>query len=112
MITAFKPSKPDKPRTHCLNRTKGGKRGFPWVNDENSKRNICFYCISKTYCHLGHKDGGRCTTVAIKDLKTCSKKQQHINTAHIAAIEYYTYTACHLKPSIQYQALCEGPAVR
>ena len=48
MITAFKPSKPDRPRTHCLKQNKRMKNRIPCVNDENSQRNICSYCISKT----------------------------------------------------------------
>ena len=56
MITAFKPSKPDRPRTHCLKQRKRmKKRIFCSVNDKNSKRNTCSYSISKTYCHLGYK---------------------------------------------------------
>ena len=49
------------PEGIAWNRTKGWKRGFLFVNDEISKRNICSYCISKTYCHLGHKNGGHST---------------------------------------------------
>ena len=56
MIAAFKPSKPDRPRTHCLKQNiKDEKEDSLCVNDENSKRNICSYCIWKPYCHLGHK---------------------------------------------------------
>ena len=45
MITAFKPSKPDRPRTHCLKQDKRMKKRIRFVNDENSKRNIFSYCI-------------------------------------------------------------------
>ena len=38
MITAFKPSKPDRPKTHCLKQDKRMKKRIPCVNDENSKK--------------------------------------------------------------------------
>ena len=62
--------------------------------------------------------------LAVQDLKTTrSKKKKNINTAHVATIEYHILhviyhmngtqlsDVCHLKPSFQYQALCEGHAV-
>ena len=82
MITAFKPSKPNRPRTHCLKQDKRWKRRFLCVNDENSKINICSYCISycisKTYCHLGHKNGGG-PQLAVQDLKTTRSKNNNNN---------------------------------
>ena len=76
MITAFKLSKPDRPRTHCLKQDKRMKKRIPFVNDENSKRNICSYCISKTYCHVGYKMED-VPQLAVQDLKTtCSKKNE------------------------------------
>ena len=94
MITAFKPSKPDRPRKQCLKQDKRMKKRIPFVNDENSKRNICSYCISKTYCHLGHKMED-IPQLAVQDLKTtCSKKIKH---QHIGAIEYYIlYVIYHM----------------
>ena len=80
MITAFKPSKPDRPKTHCLKRDKRMKKRIPCVNDENSKRNICFYCLSKTYCHLGHKNGGR-STIGRTRPQNMSEKSR-ISTQH------------------------------
>ena len=94
MITAFKPSKPDRPRTHCLKQDKRMKKRILFVNDENSKRNICSYCISKTYCHLGFKNGGRSTIGCTRPQnnmfeKTKNKKKtstlrtlQQSNTTH------------------------------
>ena len=62
MITAFKPSKLDRPKTHYLKQDKRIKKRILFVKDENSQRNICSYCLSKTYCHLGFKNRGRSTT--------------------------------------------------
>jgi len=59
-----------------------------------------------------------------KNKKKKEKKNNNINTAHIATIEYHILHVIyhmngtqlsdvrHLKPWFQYQALCEGPAVR
>ena len=89
MITAFKPSKPDRPRTHCLKQDNRMKNRIPFVNDENSERNLCSYCISKTYCHLEYKNGGCSTIGCTRPQKQHVQKKQNINTAHIAIIEYY-----------------------
>ena len=64
MITAFKPHKPDRPRTHCLKQDKRMKKWILFVNDENSKRNVCSYCISKTYCH----DVTECVVYIVQEL--------------------------------------------
>jgi len=91
MITAFKPSKPDRPKTHCLKQDKRMKKRIPFVNDDNSKRNIRSYCISKTYYHLGFKNRGRSTTGCTRPQNNMiEKKKKKKNTPHIATIEYYT----------------------
>ena len=96
MITAFKPSKPDRPRTHCLKQDQRMKNRILCVNDENSKRNICSYCISKTYCHLGHKNGRRSTIGCTRPQnnmfekrKKNKQKQKNINTVHTTTVKYY-----------------------
>ena len=60
MITAFQPSKPDRPRTHCLKQDKRIKKRIP-LRKLWKLQNICSYCISKIYCHFGCKNGGRST---------------------------------------------------
>ena len=101
MITAFKPSKRDRPRTHCLKQNKRIKNRIPCVNDENSQRNICSYCISNTYCHLGHKNGGRSTIGCTRpqnnmfEKRETKNKLKKINTVHIATIEYYILHVIH-----------------
>ena len=60
--------------------------------------------------------------LAVQDLKTTYSKKikqhsAHCNNRilHIACHlqhERHTSDVCHLKPRFQYQALCEGPAVR
>ena len=51
--------KGSQPETHTTHSSGAVKNRIPCVTDENSKRNICSHCISKTYCHLGYKNGGR-----------------------------------------------------
>ena len=120
MITAFKPSKPDRPKTHCLKQDQRMKKRILCVNDETFKRNICSYCISKTYCHLGYKNGGHSTIGCTRPQNMFEKiKLQHSahcnnRILHIACHlphERHTNDVCHLKPWFQYQALCERPAV-
>ena len=90
MITAFKPSKPDRPKTHCLKQDKRMKTRILFVNDENAKRNICSYCISKTYCHLGFKNRGRSTigrtrpqnNMFEKNKTSSQRTLQQSNTTH------------------------------
>ena len=97
MITAFKPSKPDRPKTHCLKQDKRMKKRIPFVNDDNSKRNIRSYCISKTYYHLGFKNGGRSTIGCTRPQNNMFKNKQNINTAQIATIKYYIlYVIYHM----------------
>ena len=98
MITAFKPSKPDRPKTHCLKQDKRMKKRILFVNDENSKRNICSYCLSKTYCHLGFKNGGHspigCTRIQnniFEKNKTTQRTLQQSNTTH--CMSFTTRTA-------------------
>ncbi len=108
MITAFKPSKPDRPRTHCLKQDERMKKRILFVNDENSKRNICSYCISKSYCHLGFKNRGRSTTGCTRPQNNMFEKIKHQHSAHcnnrilhIACHlqhERHTSDVCHLKP--------------
>ena len=99
MITAFKPSKPDRPKTHCLKQDKRMKKRILFVNDDNSKRNICSYCISKTYCHLGFKNGGRSTigctrpqnNMFEKNKTSTQRTLQQSNTTH--CMSFTTRTA-------------------
>ena len=122
MITAFKPSKPDRPRTHCFKQDKRMKKRSLFVNDENSKRNICSYCLSKTYCHLGFKNEGRSTIGRARPQNNLSKIIKHQHRAHCNSRilhiachlphERHPSDVCHLKPWFQYQALCVGPALR
>ena len=110
------------PERIAWNRTKWWKRGILCVKAENSKRNICSYSISKTYCHLVHKNGGRSTIGCTRPQNNmfekidpqhsapCNNWILHI-TCHLPH-EQHTSDVCHLKPWFQYQALCEGPAVR
>ena len=75
MITAFKPSKPDRPK--CLKRDKRMKKRIPCVNDENSKRNICIVLIAfqkpTVIWDIKMEDAPQ---LAVQDLKTtCSKKK-------------------------------------
>ena len=99
MITAFKPSKPDRPRTHCLKQDKRMKKRIPCVTDENSKRNICSYCIWKTYCHLGHKNGRRSTigrtrpqnNMFEKNKTSTQRTLQQSNTTY--CMSFITWTA-------------------
>ena len=92
------------PERIAWSRTKGWKRGFLCVKDENSKRNICSYCSSKTYCHLGNRNGGRST-------KSWHCNNPILHSAHHLPHEWHTSHVCHLKPWFQYRALCEAPAV-
>ena len=64
------------------------KKRIPFVNDENSKRNICSYCISKTYCHVGYKMEDFHNWL-YKTSKQHVRKTKTINTVRIAAIKYY-----------------------
>ena len=95
MITAFEPSKPNRPRTHCLKQDQRMKKRILFVNDEN----IYSYCIWKIYCHMGHKMEG-VPQLAVQDLKTtCSKKNetstqytlQQSNTTY--CVSFTTWTA-------------------
>ena len=88
------------PERIAWNRTKGWKNGFFCVNDENSQINICSYCISKTYCHLGFKNGGHspigCTrpqnNMFEKEKKTSTQRTlQQSNTTH--CMLFTTWTA-------------------
>ena len=90
MITAFKPSKPDRPRTHCLKQDKRIKKRILFVNDENSKRNICTVLIAfqKPTAIWDIKMEG-VPQLAVQDLKTTCSKKYNINTSHIATVEYY-----------------------
>ena len=90
MITAFKPSKPDRPKTHCLKQDKRMKTRIPCVNDENSQINICSYCISKTYCHLEHKNGGRSTTGRTRPQNNMFEKNK-TSTQRTLQQSYTTY---------------------
>ena len=94
MITAFKPSKPNRPRTHCLKQNKRMKNRILCVNDENSKRNTCSYCISKPYCHLGHKNGGLSTTGSTRPQNNMFEKIKHPHRAHCS--NRILHIACHL----------------
>ena len=96
MITAFKPSKPDRPKTHCLKQDKRMKKRILFVNDENSQINICSYCSSKTYCHLGFKNGGRSTIGCTRPQNNMFEK--HLTRCnnrilHIACHQFTTWTA-------------------
>ena len=98
MITAFKPSKPDRPKTHCKKKKKKKKKKkdkrmkkrILFVNDENSKRNICTVLIAfqkpTAIWDIKMEDVPQ---LAVQDLKTtCSKKikqqrtLQQSNTTH------------------------------
>ena len=67
------------------------KERILFVNDENSKRNICSYCILKPYCHLGFKNGGRSTIGRTRPQNNMFEKNKTSTqrTVHIATIEYY-----------------------
>ena len=62
------------------------------VHDENSERNICTVLIAfQKPTAIWDVKMEDVPQLAVQDLKTtCSKKVEPINTAHIAAIEYYT----------------------
>ena len=54
------------------------------------KETSVLIAFQKPYCHLGFKMED-IPQLAVQDLKTTySKKEEKINTAHIATIEYYT----------------------
>ena len=88
------------PERFVWNRTKGWKGGFLCVNDEKSKRNICSYCIWKTYS-LGHKNAGRSTIGCTRPQNNMFEKQktnpstqhtlQQSNTTY--CISFTTWTA-------------------
>ncbi len=70
------------------------KKRILFVNDENSKRNICTVLIAfqkpTAIWDIKMEDAPQ---LAVQDLKTtCSKNNnnKNINTAHIATIKYYT----------------------
>ena len=102
MITAFKQSKPDRLRTHCLKQDKRMKKRILFVNfwwKLRSQINICSYCIWKIYCHLGHKNGGRYTTgrtrpqnnMFEKNKTSTQRTLQQSNTTH--CMSFTTWTA-------------------
>ena len=80
------------PERIAWNRTKWWIRGFLYVNDENSKRNICSYCISKTYCHLGHKNGGRSTIGCTRPQNNMFGKTFFFLNAKIVCMSFTTWT--------------------
>ena len=91
MITAFKPSKPDRPpKTHCKKQDKRMKKKILFVNDENSKRNVCSYCLSKTYCHLGFKNGGHSTIGCTRPQNNIYEKNE-TSTQHTLQQSNITY---------------------
>ena len=110
MITAFKPSKPDRPRTHCLKQDKRMKKRILFVNDENSKRNICTVLIAfQKPTAIWDVKMEDVPQLAVQDLKTiCSKKIKHQHSAHCKnrilhsachlPHERHTGDVCHLKP--------------
>ena len=110
------------PEHIAWNRTKGWKRGFLLLMMKTPKETYIFYCISKTNCHLGYKNGGRSTIGRTRRQNNMFEKVEHQHSTHrnnrilhIACHlphERHASDVCHLKPWFQYQALCEGPAVR
>ena len=92
-------SKPDRLKTHCLKQDKRMKKRILFVNDENSKRNICSYCISKTFCHLEYKNGGHSTigctrpqnNMCVKNKTSTQCTLQQSNTTH--CLSFTTWTA-------------------
>ena len=97
------------------------KKRILFVNDENSKTVLIAFQKPTAIWDLKME---KVPQLAVQDLKTTrSKKKKNINTAHVATIEYHILhviyhmngtqlsDVCHLKPSFQYQALCEGHAV-
>ena len=66
------------------------KKRILFVNDENSKRNICTVLIAfqkpTAIWDLKMEDVPQ---LAVQDLKTTCSKKYNINTSHIATIEYY-----------------------
>ena len=108
MITAFKPSKPDRPRTHCLKQNKRVKNNIPCVNDENPKETSVLIAFQKPTAiwDIKMEDAPQ---LAVQDLKsTCSKKIKHQHSAHCnnrilhmachLPHEWHTSDVCHLKP--------------
>ena len=59
------------PERIAWNRTRGWKTGFFLLMKKTPKTNICSYCISKTYWHLGFKNGG-CYTIG------CTRPQNNV----------------------------------
>ena len=90
MITAFKPSKPDRPKTHCLKRDKSMKKGFLAVMMKTPKETSVLIAFQKTYSHLGHKNGGRSTigrtrpqnNMFEKNKTSTQRTLQQSNTTH------------------------------
>ncbi len=61
MITAFKPSKPDRPRTFCLKQDKRMKNRIPSVNDKTPKETSVLIAFQKPTAVWDIKNGGRST---------------------------------------------------
>ena len=92
MITAFKPSKPDRPRTHCLKQNKRVKTGFLVLMMKTSKETSILIAFEKPTAIWDTKMDD-IPQLAVKTSKQHVQKQiyiYNINTAQIATIEYYT----------------------
>ena len=74
MITAFKSSKPDRPKTHCLKRDKSMKKGFLAVMMKTPKETSVLIAFQKPTAIWDIKMED-VPQLAVQDLKTtCSKK--------------------------------------
>ena len=91
MITAFKPSKPQTQNTLLETGQKDEKEDSFTLMMKTPKANIRSYCISITYCHLGHKNGGRSTIGCTRPQNNMFEKNktstqhtlQQSNTIHV-----------------------------
>ena len=76
MITAFKPSKPDRPRTHCLKQDKRMKEDSFALMMKTAKETSVFIAFQKPTAiwDIKMEDAPQ---LAVQDLKTtCSKKKK------------------------------------
>ena len=94
MITAFKPSKPDRPRTHCLKQDKRMKNRIPSVNDKTPKETSVLIAFQKPTAIWDIKMED-IPQLAVQDLKTtCLKKVEHQHSTHHN--NQILHIACHL----------------
>ena len=118
MITTFKPSKPDRPRTHCSKQDKSMKKRIMLMIKTPKEASVLIAFQKPTA--IWDIKMEEVPQLAVQDLKTtCSKKVEYQHSTHrnnrilhIYCMSFTTWTAhkgC-LKPWFQYQALCEGPA--